>query len=329
MLEAMAFSRRDLLRASLASLAVPALAVAEAAKPRPLRVLHMTDFHVQPEMGAAAGMRMALDHAMALRPKPDLLLMGGDLIMDAFAQTEARTRTQWDLYANLIKDHTEGPVHHCLGNHDVWGWNKKDSATTGGERRWGKQWFKEMFGYRETYHSFDLGPWHFVVLDNILLTPDGYNGFVNEEQLEWLDEDLGKSKRPTLILSHIPIFSITPLAGGYDAKTGEWNIGGNLMTKNEGKLRQIFAKHPQVKIALSGHLHLVDRVDYAGVSYLCGGAVCGAWWGGPNGGFEPGYRILDLEANGEFREHYVAWGWKPGLGDDLLVRGNVAQAASQ
>lgn len=125
----------------------------------------------------------------------------------------------------------------------------------------------------------------------------------------WLADDLAATKRPTLILSHIPILSITPVVGRFDSAQGAWQVSGSLMTKNEEALRDLFQKHRHVKIALSGHTHMVDRLDYHGVSYLCGGAVCGAWWEGPNAGFDPGYRILDLYPDGSFRDEYIAWGW--------------------
>jgi 3',5'-cyclic AMP phosphodiesterase CpdA len=305
-------SRRDALVGALsvaATAALPHLSVAKAR--RILRVAHMTDFHIQPEGGAPKGMAMALQHAM--KQKPDVILTGGDLIMDSFAATESRTKEQWDLYVKLIRDHTQGPVLHCLGNHDVWGWNKKASNTTGSEAKWGKRWFQDLFGYERTYYAQDFSSWRIVVLDNILETPDGYNGVVDPEQMDWLEEELGKSKKPTLLLSHIPILSITPVVNGYNSDTGEWNVGGNLMTKNSNALRAMFRRHPHVKAALSGHMHMVDRVDYDGVAYLCGGAVSGAWWNGPNSGFEPGYRLIDLHDDGTVEAKYVAWGWTKAL----------------
>ena len=295
--------------AGTASLLFPSFA--SAAGKKTLRVAHMTDFHCQPELGAAEGSERAMRHAMGQRP--DLVLVGGDCIMDGFAQTEARTRLQWDLYRERQRGILTVPTAHCLGNHDVWGWNEKASGTTGDEPRWGKRWFLTEFGQAKTYRSFDQGAWHFVVVDTLLRTPDGYNGFLDAEQMDWLKADLAATKRPTLVLSHIPLFSITPMATAYDEKTGDWTVGGNLMTKNSDAIRDLFAAHPHVKIALSGQTHIIDRVDYAGVSYLCGGAVAGNWWKGPYHGFDPGYRILDLHDDGGFDQRYLAWGWREGL----------------
>jgi 3',5'-cyclic AMP phosphodiesterase CpdA len=305
-------SRRDLLLAGSAlatTFGLSGLATGTAPRKRALRVLHMTDFHIQPEANAVPGSVKALQHAA--KQKPDLILGGGDLIMDAFAQTEARSRTQWDLFMKVTKEHANAPVRPCVGNHDVWGWNKKDSQTDGSERQWGKRWFTDLFELSRPYYSFDMKGWHFVVLDNIFLTPDGYNGIVDPEQMEWLKSDLSANTRPTLVMSHIPILSITPVATAYNRQTGQWLVGGNMMTKNSNELRDLFSQHPHVKIALSGHTHQVDRLDYSGVSYLCGGAVCGAWWNGANAGFNPGYRMIDLFTDGSFTESYQEWGWKP------------------
>ncbi|MGQ9650788.1 MAG: hypothetical protein ACUVXJ_11815 [Phycisphaerae bacterium] len=66
-----------------------------------------------------------------------------------------------------------------------------------------------------------------------------------------------------------------------------------------------------MKVCLSGHVHLIDRVDYLGVSYLCNGAVCGGWWEGPYQECDAGYALVDLYDDGSFEKRYVQFGWKP------------------
>jgi len=300
----MSFSRRDLLAASAGAV----LPLNSPAKKR-LRVAHFTDVHIQPELHAVEGTVKAWRHLMGQHPRPDLVLVGGDMVMDAWSADRDRTKLQWDLYHRTRKDNMDLPVHHAIGNHDIWGIDKGASHTSGQEGLWAKKWFLDAFGYARTYHSFDFADWHFVMLDNVLITPDGYNGMVDGDQFEWLKEDLSRTKKPTLLVSHIPLLSITGVVQGYQEKTGEWNVGGDVMTKNIDALRDLFLKNPHVKVAVSGHVHMVDRVDYAGVSYLCGGAVCGSWWKGWNAGFPPGYRLIDLYSDGTFEERYVPWGW--------------------
>lgn len=302
----MNISRRDVLAGAAALALTPKFALAAPAK-KTIRVAHMTDFHIQPELGAEKGVEMAM-HSVHTH-NPELILCGGDLIMDGVAQTEERTKLQWGLFDRHVVKATKKPMHFALGNHDVWGWNKEGSHTTGNEAKWGKQWFQDQFGYHASYHSFDQGGWHFVVLDNIFHTPDGYNGLVDEAQMEWLKADLRAHQKPTLVMTHIPLLSVTAVVQSWDKDKGEWQVGGNLMTKNLNDLLAVFAQNPHVKIALSGHTHLLDRVDFQGVSFLCNGAVCGAWWKGPNNGVDAGYAILDLHHDGTFDARYHTWGW--------------------
>ena len=75
--------------------------------------------------------------------------------------------------------------------------------------------------------------------------------------------------------------------------------------------KNLFLKHPNVRLALSGHIHLVDRVDYNGVSYLCNGSVAGNWWQGPFQETPPGYTLMDLYDDGTWHREYVKYGWQP------------------
>ena len=69
------------------------------------------------------------------------------------------------------------------------------------------------------------------------------------------------------------------------------------------------SQHRNVKLAVSGHLHLNERIDYAGVSYLCNGAVSGGWWKGPHLEFPEGYGVIDIHPDGTFEHQYVTYGW--------------------
>lgn len=314
-------SRRDVLRlggaAALAALAgKTALAEppagAPASRKRAIRVAHLTDIHVQPELKANDGMAACLKHMMAQKDKPTLILTGGDMVMDSFGADEARTKLQWDLWKKTFADGTDLPLQHCLGNHDVWGWDKKASKTTGAEARYGKKWAAEQFGVPRLHRSFDQAGWHFVILDSIQPFEDGYRGRLDEEQFAWLEQDLRQTPadRPVLVVSHIPIASIAALLSHKVEPTGDWKASGGVMHQDAHELKELFKKHPNVKACLSGHLHLVDRVQYLGVTYFCDGAVCGGWWKGPNQETEPGYALLDLYADGTVEREYVTYGWQ-------------------
>jgi hypothetical protein len=140
----------------------------------------------------------------------------------------------------------------------------------------------------------------------------GYIGQLDETQFEWLADDLARvdAKTPVLLFCHIPILSAAAFFKGKSESSGEWKVGAPVMLIDARRIKNLFVKHPNVKLCLSGHLHLVDRVDYAGVTYLCGGAVSGGWWRGDNQECKPGYGVIDLYGDGTFENKYVTYGWK-------------------
>jgi Icc protein len=66
-----------------------------------------------------------------------------------------------------------------------------------------------------------------------------------------------------------------------------------------------------VKLCISGHVHLQDRVDYLGMSFVCDGAVSGNWWGGAHQECHEGFGVFDLYENGTFAHQYIDYGWTP------------------
>jgi 3',5'-cyclic AMP phosphodiesterase CpdA len=226
-------------------------------------------------------------------------------------QTDERTTLQWNLFKSVMKQECSLPVKSCIGNHDTWGWNKAKSKTTGDEPLWGKNRAVHELGLPNRYYSFDQAGWHFIVLDSTHTDgADGYIAKMDEKQYQWLVADLAKT--PVLLLSHQPIFSAAAFLSGNDETIGStWELRAARMHIDARRLRNLFKKHPNVKLALSGHLHLVDRVDYCGVTYLCNGAVSGAWWKGDNQECDEGYGLIDLYDDGSFANQYVAYNWTP------------------
>jgi len=281
---------------------------------RALRFAHLTDIHVKPEMGGGLGMAAALRHAQSLEDPPELIVTGGDGIMDALAQTQSRTSQLWDLWDGVLKNECSLPLEHCIGNHDIWGWEKEKSATTGDEPLWGKRWAMDRYGMDEPYRSFDRAGWHFIVLDSVQPNPSGtYLAALDEAQFAWLADDLDKvaPTTPVVVISHIPIAAVTPMFYSDFFKEGRTQIPAEFIHTDMHRLKDLFYQHKNVKLCLSGHMHLVDRVEYLGVTYICGGAVSGAWWGGNWHEFEEGYGVIDLYDSGQFQYQYVPYGWKP------------------
>ena len=102
------------------------------------------------------------------------------------------------------------PWHNVLGNHDL----NFDAP----DRELSAETYKAIFG--PTYYSFDYGPAHFVVLDDVAYdglasAPAGrnkgtYHTELGEKQLAWLRSDLALVPKNQLVvfLMHIPMVAL-------------------------------------------------------------------------------------------------------------------------
>jgi 3',5'-cyclic-AMP phosphodiesterase len=313
-------SRRNVLQtAGAAALTlVPALGKSEEMtieppmqKRRVLRIAHMTDIHVQADRQAAKGWEKCLEHAQGQRDKPDIIFTGGDLIMDSLDADAMQVKAQWDIFNRVLKQNIEIPIEHCLGNHDVWGWGNRSVYRD--QSRFGKRYAQDALDLDRTYRSFDKAGWHFIILDSTApLSGNGYTARLDNRQFEWLEDDLKKvgCTKPVFVLSHIPILSACAYFHGENEKSGMWKVPGAWMHLDARRIKDLFNRYPNVKLCVSGHIHLVDRVNYCGVTYTCRGAVSAGWWGGDFQETTFGYSLIDLYNDGTFYTRYTPYGWK-------------------
>jgi len=300
-------SRRSLLTAAatagVASLPLVSQAQTDIAAPkRVLRLAHLTDVHIQPERGGAEGLATALRHMQGQADKPELVLFGGDNVMNVDgAEGAARADLQLAAWRDVTKAELGLPFRMCIGNHDVL---RNDPVA-------GKAWAVDSYELPGRYYSFDQSGWQMVVLDSTRPIETGYTGGLDEEQYTWLADLLAKTPAdmPVLVLSHIPIWSITSLLFLEGDTSGNRAVPAALMHTDGLRLKNLFGEFRQVKLCLSGHTHLIDQVQYNGVKYACGGAVCGGWWKGPHYECKNGYALIDLYDNGDTRVEYVEYPW--------------------
>jgi len=277
------------------------LSLAENNKHGKIRFAFLTDIHVKPELTAETGMAKAFHHAQSLKPKVEFIINGGDSIMDALEADKQKTQIQWDLFHSILKKENSLPLYHCIGNHDIWGWFiKNDKPDT--DKLYGKQWVIETLEMPKRYYNFTKNKWHFIVLDSTQLNPEGgYIAYIDSEQLNWLQQELEQTKDKFIcIISHIPVLSIC--AGLFFNKTetnGDLKIQRNLMHTDFISLKKTFQNYPNIKVCLSGHIHLQDELEYLGIKYYCNGAVSGNWWKGPFQEFSPAYAVIELYDDGK------------------------------
>lgn len=160
-----------MLRTLVSTLLLASLPLAPRADDR-FHFLHITDTHVT--ASSHQGPVRDLLAGLASRPgAPSFILHTGDV-------TELGTEDEFQAFRNATNG-APMPIHCVPGNHDV---------------RWaptGKEAFRRALG--PTYHSFDQGRCHFVMLDSTVLLE--HWGHFDSDQLRWLRADLKRLKPGT------------------------------------------------------------------------------------------------------------------------------------
>ncbi|MFC5271204.1 calcineurin-like phosphoesterase C-terminal domain-containing protein [Adhaeribacter terreus] len=202
----------------------------------------------------------------------------------------------WDKF-ELFDDYQEAlnitgiPFFQVIGNHDM------DLAARTDE--FSAETFKKLFG--PTYYSFNRGEIHYVVLDDVFFigTAKKYIGYITENQLAWLEQDLSHVKPGSTVVVnvHIPVYTRQHIRD----KAKEEAIGGVVANRKElYRLLQPFKAHIN-----SGHTHFNEKI-FEGENIIehVHGTVCGAWWTGPIcfDGTPSGYGVY--EVNGSEIEWY-------------------------
>ncbi len=138
------------------------------------------------------------------------------------------------------------PIWNVPGNHDINFPSPNDKYAT--------QTYSKHFG--PAYYSYDYGDVHFVALDNMEYAGagnrfdlSGYRGYVTEDQLTWLANDLKYVDRDKLIVivTHIPL-----VTNALDGRGERYNLGSNINTANLPELLQVLMPFEKI-YAIAGH----------------------------------------------------------------------------
>lgn len=202
----------------------------------------------------------------------------GDMTWDLYWYSN---KYEFDQYLSDVSAIKNLPIYHTIGNHD------HDMYFSG-------DWdtvirFKEVMG--PNYYSFNIGKFHYIVLDNIECTntsgktPDDrhYNENVVPDDLAWLAKDLRLVSKdtPVVIAMHAPMYSQTGSRSLANASTLESYLSG-------------YDVH-----VITGHTHKLWTVSKDNITEHNSGAVCAAWWWA--GYYTPELNIAQDGAPGGYR----------------------------
>jgi 3',5'-cyclic AMP phosphodiesterase CpdA len=266
----------------------------------------MTDIHLKPECNAEAGFQKAIDKINELGP--DFVITGGDLIMDALAQSYGRADTLYNLYKKMITG-INVPVYNTMGNHEIWGISKNSNADRNNPE-FGEKMFEKRIGPR--FYSFLHKGWKFMILDGTDEAPDGgYIGQVDSIQMQWIKSELEKTDTltPIIISIHIPLMTVyNQVMDGSTVANEKWGV-----VINSREVLALFSDY-NLKLVLQGHQHYIEEIYVGGVRFLTGGAVSARWWKGPLDGMEEGFMLIRVK-NGEASWEYIDYGWEAKVKD--------------
>jgi 3',5'-cyclic AMP phosphodiesterase CpdA len=264
-------------------------------------VAFLTDIHLHPEQNAVKGFTQALDTINKL--KPDFIITGGDLIMDALGQSYGRADSLYNLYSEVIKK-SESPVYNTMGNHEIYGIYKKSGADPSNPE-YGEKMFEKRLGH--SYQSFEHKGWKFMTINSIEDTRKSkYVGMVDSVQISWIKSELKNTDphTPIVLSTHIPF--ITANTQKYEGSTVPND--SSTVVFNSKEVIDLFNGF-NLKLVLQGHLHTVEDIYIDGIHFITGGAISAGWWKGPNRGFEEGFIYLTFGED-DFLWKYVDYGWK-------------------
>ena len=261
----------------------------------------LPDIHLQPERNAVDGFRAAIEKVNA--GKPDFVIAGGDMIMDALGVSYERADSLYTMYIEESEAFNM-PVYNTPGNHEFFGVYEKSGVSPDHEE-YGAAMYQNRLG--DLYYSFDHKGWHFMVLNSVQITDENrYIGMIDAEQLDWIRNDLAgvDSITPIVISTHIPFITVFTqyLYGNY---APDYH---GLVVENAREVLDLFAGH-NLKLVLQGHLHFYENIEVNGINFITAGAVSGKWWQGASHDVEEGFLMVYIRGDKIF-PRYVDYDWE-------------------
>jgi Icc protein len=214
----------------------------------------VTDLHFGPEAlwqgklrkltHQAGDLARAFVQEMNDSVRPDMVVNLGDDIEDESREADL---ARYGECLGILRS-AKATLVNVAGNHDLIHLNRDDLS---------KLWQRSG----PLYYSFDRAGWHFVVLHTI--EKQGVEIRVPETQLEWLREDLARSREPTVVLMH------HSASEQYVEDSRWWPGRAHLaLVKERAELRDIFEQSGRVRAVFNGHLHWNHFDVIRGIPYV-------------------------------------------------------------
>ena len=203
-----------------------------------------TDVHYNVIHDATKRLKVFIDDMN--RKNPDFIIQMGDF---CYPDTSS------DEFMSIFRSF-KGDKYSVLGNHDRDNGVSWDNAI-------------KYFEMPTAYYSFDKKDFHFVVLNGneISDTITNYPRFISDKQLTWLNNDLDKTNKKTIVFVHQSLFD----SHGVINQDTVRDILSSKHFKN-GKRK--------VLVCFNGHSHIDAAENINGVWYVAINSMSYHWVGG-------------------------------------------------
>lgn len=202
-------------------------------------IAQISDLHIKAngrlsykKVDTQAALLRVIDTLNRLTPRPDMVVITGDLVDFGNAEEYQTLRT--------ALRRLQLPYMLMAGNHD----DRQQLRAAFPEHHYLQR--GETLNWQARVKGVQL-----LALDSSV--PQQPWGYVDQAQLEWLEEQLAREPQlPTLVMLHHP-----PLVSGIGHMDKQ-------PLRNPDALAAIIRQHPQVERVLSGHLHRSVQARFAG-----------------------------------------------------------------
>ena len=183
-----------------------------------------------------ATLQAAVAKINALPEPPAFILHTGDI-------SHLSKPSEFDTVDQVLKEASAKTIFYVPGEHDVLEDDGRQYLERYGKGAMGGGWY-----------SFDQKGVHFIGLVNVLNLKAGGLGYLGEEQLKWLEDDVRhlKPSTPIIVFAHIPLWSVYP----------DWGWG----TDDSARALSYLKKFGSVSV-LNGHIHQVMQKVEGNVTF--------------------------------------------------------------
>lgn len=218
------------------------------------------DLHLRPDSSTLEKFQWLSTELNTMHP--DFVLMGGDMIYTAKNVNDKKATLLFDLLDKELGK-LQMPVYLTMGNHETVGITG-ESGIDKTNPMWGKRMYEERYNSR--YYSFNYEGWKFFVLDGIKILEKerNYTSGVDSVQIDWIKDELGKTREetPIIITIHTPLINPHAITSS----------GSMALSANSETVLNLFKDH-NLRIVLQGHNHIYMNLFIHGIHYISGGST--------------------------------------------------------